>query len=117
RRGHSMALSQRADIATPSRHRLEQARRTLVQALSLLLALLASLLVGYLISSRLFVASAPAVASTTAAVGRGNIQATVSATGSAVAATQAKLTFGASGRLAELNVLIGDEVVQGQQLA
>src|SRR5882762_1000195 len=51
------------------------------------------------------------------AVQRGNVAATVSATGSVVATKQAKLVFANSGRIKDVLVNVGDQVTAGQPLA
>src|SRR5207249_3123582 len=53
----------------------------------------------------------------TAQVTRGNLVAAVSATGPITSPTSLPLTFKANGRLAELDVAVGDKVVAGQVLA
>src|SRR5436305_972988 len=53
----------------------------------------------------------------TAQVTRGNLVAAVSATGPVTSPTSLALTFKANGRLAELDVAVGDKVVAGQVLA
>jgi HlyD family secretion protein len=50
-------------------------------------------------------------------VERGNVAATVSATGSVVATKQAKLVFSNTGRIQEILVNVGDHVTAGQALA
>jgi RND family efflux transporter MFP subunit len=50
-------------------------------------------------------------------VRRGNVAATVSATGSVVATRQARLSFNASGRVKDVLVNVGDQVKAGQALA
>src|SRR5438067_1753098 len=50
-------------------------------------------------------------------VQRGNVAATVSATGSVVATRQAKLVFAGTGRIQEVMVNVGDRVTAGQALA
>src|SRR5439155_2289799 len=59
----------------------------------------------------------PAPTGQTLAVQRGNVAATVSATGSVVATRQAKLVFTNSGRIQDILVNIGDHVSAGQALA
>src|SRR5437868_4122626 len=62
----------------------------------------------------------PAVAvpaSPTVPVQRGNVAATISATGSVVATKQVKLVFGDSGRISDILVSVGDSVTAGQPLA
>jgi HlyD family secretion protein len=50
-------------------------------------------------------------------VQRGNVAATVSATGSVVATRQAKLVFTGTGKIKEILVNVGDQVTAGQALA
>src|SRR5439155_20350747 len=50
-------------------------------------------------------------------VQRGNVAATVNATGSVVATKQAKLVFANSGRIKDILVNVGDHVTAGQPLA
>src|SRR6266852_2771934 len=50
-------------------------------------------------------------------VQRGNVAATVSATGSVVATRQAKLVFTNTGRIQDILVNVGDHVTAGQALA
>src|SRR5258706_8594981 len=65
-----------------------------------------------------FLAPAPPVATAQIVpVQRGNVAATVSATGSVVATRQAKLVFANSGRIKDILVNVGDQVSAGQALA
>ena len=65
-----------------------------------------------------FAAAAPPVPTgQVVPVQRGNVAATVSATGSVVATRQAKLVFAATGRIQEIMVNVGDRVTAGQPLA
>src|SRR5919202_2208168 len=71
-------------------------------------------IVGY----QRFAASAPpAPTGQVLPVQRGNVAATVSATGSVVATRQAKLVFAGTGRIQEVLVNVGDHVTAGQPLA
>jgi HlyD family secretion protein len=54
---------------------------------------------------------------TVASVTRGDLVQTVHAAGTVVTATQAKLGFKVGGRIAAINVAVGDRVTQGQVLA
>ena len=86
----------------------------------LLLALLALLVLGGVaafVYQRAFAPAAPAPVGQTVPVQRGNVAATVSATGSVVATKQAKLVFAGSGRVQEMLVKVGDQVTAGQALA
>ena len=78
---------------------------------------LLSVLAGYTGYERTTAGARTAPALQTSPVRMGSLVSTVSATGSVVAARQAKLGFGASGKLAELNVAVGDAVKAGQQMA
>lgn len=62
-------------------------------------------------------AAAAQPAMQTAVVRRGNITLSASGTGTLVAANQASLGFGTSGKLIKLNVKVGDNVQAGQLLA
>src|SRR5258706_5298915 len=65
-----------------------------------------------------FLAPAPPVATAQIVpVQRGNVAATVSATGSVVATRQAKLVFASSGRIKDILVNVGDHVTACQALA
>ena len=61
--------------------------------------------------------AAPAAPLQTVRVARGNIAASVSASGTVVATKQSKLSFTASGKLQSLSVNVGDSVKAGQVLA
>ncbi len=81
-------------------------------------ALLLLAAVGYYAYDRFFKPQeAPTAAIQTAPVTRGSIVASVSATGSVVPAQTAELSFGSSGRLAELHVVVGQTVKKGDVLA
>ena len=83
----------------------------------LLAAALVSLLSGYVGYQRFVAAThaAPMVQTVQARIG--NLVTTVTAAGSVVDSRQAKLSFPVSGKLAELNVAVGDTVKAGQVLA
>jgi HlyD family secretion protein len=73
---------------------------------------------GVLVAERLIgQTSAPAIPGQVVPVRRGNLQATVQATGTVVSTRQARLAFTTSGRLKEVLVKIGDSVKAGQELA
>lgn len=72
---------------------------------------------GIVAYQRFFAPAAPAPTGQVIPVQRGNVAATVSATGSVVATRQAKLVFSASGRIQEIMVNVGDHVAAGQALA
>lgn len=85
--------------------------------LVLLATAVLSIASGYAGYSR-FLASSPAAPALQTSPARiGSLVSTVSSTGSVAAARQAKLSFTSSGRLAEMNVAVGDSVKAGQQLA
>ncbi len=81
------------------------------------LAVIILAVAGFYAYQRLTAQAAPAPGGQIIPVQRGNVAATVSATGSVVATKQAKLTFNASGRIKEILVNIGDQVTAGQPLA
>src|SRR5581483_3450277 len=85
------------------------------QLAGLLGALLVSVALGYVTYLR-FTAERP-VEIQAMPVSRGTVQSTVSATGSVVTDTSTKLSFAASGRVAEVLVKVGDQVAAGQPLA
>src|ERR1700716_310154 len=82
-----------------------------------LLALAAILGAAVVVYQRFFAPAAPAPLGQVVTVQRNNVAATVSATGSVVATRQAKLVFATTGRLKDILVNVGDEVVAGQPLA
>lgn len=92
-------------------------RRLNRKALVLLGAAFLSLFVGYAGYSRFLGAAQPAAPVQTAAARSGSLVSTVTATGSIVATRQAKLSFSAAGKLAEMGVAIGDSVKAGRPLA
>src|SRR5215472_3442378 len=71
---------------------------------------------GIVAYQRFFAAAVPAPSGQVIPVRRGNVAATVSATGSVVATRQAKLVFANSGRIQEILVSLGDHVTAGQAL-
>lgn len=74
---------------------------------------------GYTGYNRFLVPEAKAASTQnqTATVTRGSLQATVSASGNAVAIRQTKLSFGAAGTLGDIPVRVGDKVKAGDTLA
>ena len=66
---------------------------------------------------RFLAPAAPAPLGQIVPVQKGNVAATVSATGSVVATRQAKLVFANSGRIKDILVNVGDQVSAGQPLA
>jgi HlyD family secretion protein len=85
--------------------------------------LIAVLVLGVLIGlgvvayQRFLATPAPAPTGQVIPVRRGNVAATVSATGSVVATKQAKLVFSNTGRIQDIMVNVGDQVTAGQPLA
>src|SRR5579871_2340645 len=71
---------------------------------------------GFFVYQRLNPPAAPVVQQT-ATVTRGNIQATVSSTGTVDPLTASRLTFRSAGHIAEVDVSVGDHVSAGQVLA
>jgi HlyD family secretion protein len=87
---------------------------------ALLLALLGLVVIaglGVVAYLRFMAPAPPAATGQVIPVRAGNVAATVSATGSVVATRQAKLVFANSGRLKDILVNVGDQVVAGQPLA
>lgn len=99
----------------PVRARIPRLSRK--QLLFLAAAVLLSTVAGYNGYRQLALASRTAPTLQTVPARVGPLISTLSATGSIVATRQAKLSFGSSGRLAELNVAVGDSVKAGQLLA
>jgi HlyD family secretion protein len=72
---------------------------------------------GIVAYQRFLAATPPAPTGQVIPVRRGNVAATVAATGSVVATRQAKLIFANSGRIQDVLVNVGDHVASGQPLA
>jgi RND family efflux transporter MFP subunit len=72
---------------------------------------------GIVAYQRFAAAAPPAPTGQVLPVQRGNVAATVSATGSVVATRQAKLVFAGTGRIQDVLVNVGDHVTAGQPLA
>jgi HlyD family secretion protein len=72
---------------------------------------------GYYGYQRYYPAPVAAAVVNAVEVAKGNLQASVTATGTVAAPAQSKLTFKASGRLIELPVKLGDTVETGQVVA
>lgn len=91
----------------------------ITQVLLLVAVGTASIWGGYTGYNRFFLQEAKAASTQaqTATVTRESLRAMVSSSGSAVIGRQAKLSFGTSGSLGELNVKMGDQVKAGQVLA
>src|SRR5438094_8048984 len=85
------------------------------QIVALLAALVISVVLGYATYVRL--TSTPPTTVQTVAVTRGAITAGVNGTGTVVAEDASKLSFRGSGRVASVEVRLGDHVVGGQVLA
>jgi HlyD family secretion protein len=90
---------------------------TRLQYAALAVVLVASTVAGYFGYERFAPRPAAAARVVTAEVTRGSIVATVNATGSVASPAQSKLSFRTAGRLAQLLVSVGDQVVEGQPLA
>ncbi|HET6315203.1 MAG TPA: hypothetical protein VFG86_02010, partial [Chloroflexota bacterium] len=82
-----------------------------------LLAVVALAAAGVYAYQRVFSQQAPAPLGQVVPVQRGNVAATVAATGSVVATKQAKLVFTGSGKIKDILVNIGDQVSANQTLA
>src|SRR5439155_18272006 len=89
-------------------------RRPILLALVALAVLVGA---GVVVYQRFFAPVAPTPLGQVVPVQRGNVAATVSATGSVVATKQAKLVFANSGRIKDILVNVGDQVSAGQPLA
>jgi RND family efflux transporter MFP subunit len=85
--------------------------------LLVLLALAVIAGAGVVVYQRFFAPAPPALPGQVVPVQRGNVAATVNATGSVVATKQAKLVFATSGRIKDILVNVGDQVSAGQPLA
>ncbi len=72
---------------------------------------------GYFAYQRFFAPPPPAPTGQVVQVQRGTVASTVNTTGSVVATKQAKLVFGASGRIKDIDVAVGEQVKAGQVLA
>lgn len=72
---------------------------------------------GVLVYQRFFAVAPSIPPGQVVPVQRGNVAATVSATGSVVATRQAKLVFATTGRIKDILVNVGDQVTAGQALA
>ncbi len=82
-----------------------------------ILVLAVAIGIGIVAYQRFLAAPPPAPQGQILPVQRGNVAATVSATGSVVATRQAKLVFNATGKIQDILVNVGDSVTQGQALA
>ncbi len=87
------------------------------QIVLLLVAGLLSTIAGYTGFQRFAVSAQPIAAPQTIPARIGSLVSTVTANGSVVATHLAKLSFGADGKLVELNVSVGSSVKAGQSLA
>src|SRR5260370_24363715 len=106
-----------APIARPVRRWLPVGS---LRAKPLLLALLAlSVVAGVVVVvyQRFFAPPPPPPLGQVVPIARGNVAATVSATGSVVATKQAKLVVATTGRIKEILVNVGDQVTAGHALA
>jgi HlyD family secretion protein len=101
-------------IAIPrTQHRASPPLSRIVAAIAAVLMLAAA---GYFLYQRLNPAPAP-VAQQTAPATRGSLTASVNATGTAAATTTSRLGFSATGRVADVQVSVGDAVTAGQFIA
>lgn len=107
-----------APLARPVRRFLPVGNFRPSRRLTLLfLAGIVALAAAAFVAMRALSQPTPAPVGQVVPVQRGNVAATVSATGSVVATKQAKLVFSASGRIKEILVNVGDQVTSGQALA
>src|SRR6185436_15512523 len=106
-----------APLPRPVRRLLPVGRVPLRPVLLSLIGLLVVAGASALAYTRFFAPAPPAPTGQIVPVQRGNVAATISATGSVVASKQAKLVFAASGRIKEILVSVGDQVTAGQALA
>lgn len=84
----------------------------------LALALLLIISLGFVIQSKAALTTAtPTAGFKTTVVRRGNIVLSTTGSGTLVAAHEAQLSFPVSGKVAKLNVQVGDKVTEGQVLA
>jgi HlyD family secretion protein len=81
------------------------------------LALLALILLGVIVSDVFFPRTSGGTAARTFAVQRGMVQAAVTGTGTIVPASQQNVGFRVAGQLSEVDVKVGDHVSAGQVLA
>src|SRR3979411_84256 len=106
-----------APLARPVRRFLPAGGLGLRPILLVLLALAVIAGASVVVYQRFFAPAPPAAVGQIVPVQRGNVAATVSATGSVVATKQAKLVFANSGRIKDILVNVGDQVTAGQPLA
>jgi HlyD family secretion protein len=107
-----------APLARPVRRFLPVGNFRPTRKLTLVfLALIVLVAAAVFVWQRSAAQQAPAPVGQVVPVQRGNVAATVSATGSVVATKQAKLVFAGSGRIKEILVNVGDQVTAGQPLA
>ncbi|MEW5720831.1 MAG: biotin/lipoyl-binding protein, partial [Chloroflexota bacterium] len=78
--------------------------------------IIALVVAGYFVYQQMTAGSSAAVRAQTAAVQRGNLVATVSAAGNVLTPEEATLAFQTSGRVAKVNVQVGDAIKKGQTL-
>src|SRR6266851_4815134 len=106
-----------APLARPVRRFLPAGRLGTRNILLVLLAVAIVAGASAVVYLRFLAPAPPAPLGQIVAVQRGNVAATVSATGSVVATRQAKLVFANSGRIKDILVNVGDQVSAGQPLA
>lgn len=106
-----------APLARPVRRFLPAGAARPRPVLIALIVLAIAVGVGFVAYQRIAAQSAPPPVGQIVPVQRGNVAATVSATGSVTATKQAKLVFSNSGRIKDIMVNVGDQVSAGQPLA
>src|ERR1700720_1989183 len=106
-----------APLARPVRRLLPAGSLGARPILLAILALAVLAGAGTVVYQRFFAPAPPPPLGQIVPVQRGNVAATVSATGSVVATKQAKLVFATSGRIKDILVNVGDQVSAGQALA
>lgn len=108
-------VSQGITVTRPQAGRFPRVSRT--QLIVLVVAWLVSMGIGYQVYQPFASPAEAGIQGTPFAVRRGTLSSTVNAPGSAVSTRQAKLTFGVTGKVAEVYVGIGTSVEAGQPLA
>ncbi len=78
--------------------------------------IIALVIAGYFVYQQMTASSSGAVRAQTATAQRGNLVATVSAAGNVLTPEEATLAFQTSGRVAKVNIQVGDAVKKGQTL-
>src|SRR6266851_3560142 len=106
-----------APLARPVRRFLPAGRLGTRNILLVLLGLAVIAGASVVAYTRFLAPAAPVPTGQIVPVQRGNVAATVNATGSVVATRQAKLVFANTGRIKDILVNVGDQVTAGQPLA